>query len=126
MPTASQMAGTMMALLFFIFQDAAKAGKTTCDMARDIDTPLPKNVENLLQAKASPQVSAAESEIAQCVCRYRKKNGNCKKVKEEECTGIKQESDCHDLKKKGKPVCRWNPSGNEKAKKQLNQGLGLR
>eukprot|EP00419_Tripos_fusus_P051739 CAMPEP_0172838744 /NCGR_PEP_ID=MMETSP1075-20121228/28088_1 /TAXON_ID=2916 /ORGANISM="Ceratium fusus, Strain PA161109" /LENGTH=66 /DNA_ID=CAMNT_0013682299 /DNA_START=10 /DNA_END=210 /DNA_ORIENTATION=+ len=62
----------MVALLFFIFQDAAKAGKDTCNTELDIETPLKKK---LLQIQTSPkQVSAAESQIVQCKCKKYTKN----------------------------------------------------
>jgi len=118
MPTALQVAGPMVALLFFIFQDAAEAGKSTCNSELDIDMPLPQNGEKLLQARTSPEVSAAELEKVQCQCVSVIKKGKCKgpdgfPFKESLCNErSNSRDDCEGFRerKKGKRACKWEPT----------------
>jgi len=116
------MAATMMAILFFIFQDVAKASKHTCDT----DESMVELVESqsVLQAKASPKtLSVIESQgKGLCQCKFFGRDGNCVMKKKRggdgwiaDCRAEKTRKGCNNRRNIfNEKFCKWYPKATPK------------
>jgi len=106
-----------MALLFFIFPDAAKAGQSMCTAEQDIENEMTKR--KLLFAKTTPKhLSALQRGVGECKCKYyysknREKcadSANKKKGKAKKCHDQTQASGCQTVYNSGYQKCKWVPA----------------